>query len=187
MIRLFKNLGASATKDGGLPEAAVAKPVEDGAQRLELLDDFERAGIGWFWATDADGRLTYISANAVENLGLQPDDLLGSLLTDWLETEVDGVDGAPTRPLTFQLSAKNRIYDLIVRAVAKAPQQSDHWWSVSGQPKYDSAGTFLGYRGSAKDVTAEFRRQLEDSRMAEFDSLTGLANRHRMTKRLRGR
>lgn len=182
MIRLFNKLGASRTQEGA--QVATAPAASNGVQRLELLDDFEQAGIGWFWATDADGRFTYISANAVENMGCQPEDLLGSLLTDWLETESDHIDGSSKRPLKFQLSAKNRIHDLVVRVKVAKSADGDHWWSISGQPKYDPAGAFLGYRGSAKDVTGEFRRQLEDSRMAEYDSLTGLANRHRMTKRL---
>ena len=46
------------------------------------------------------------------------------------------------------------------------------------------SGKFLGYRGSAKDVTVEYERKLLDSRMAEYDALTGLANRHRMNRRL---
>jgi hypothetical protein len=27
----------------------------DGARRLELLDDFETAGLGWMWASDPEG------------------------------------------------------------------------------------------------------------------------------------
>jgi hypothetical protein len=35
-------------------------------RRLEVLEDFEQAGIGWLWASDADGHLIYISENAVQ-------------------------------------------------------------------------------------------------------------------------
>jgi diguanylate cyclase (GGDEF)-like protein len=70
--------------------------------------------------------------------------------------------------------------------VGEEQQGRDTWWSFSGHPKFDSRGKFLGYRGSAKDVTVEYERKLEDSRLAEYDSLTGLANRHRMTRRLEG-
>ena len=58
------------------------------------------------------------------------------------------------------------------------------WWSISAKPQLDADGEFLGYRGSAKDITAVRERQRDASRLAQFDSLTGLANRHRMTKRL---
>ena len=39
--------------------AAVVSPG-DSARRLQILDDFEHAGIGWIWATDAHGRLIYL-------------------------------------------------------------------------------------------------------------------------------
>ena len=60
----------------------------------------------------------------------------------------------------------------------------DTWLSISGHPKFDESGEFLGYRGSAKDITVEYTRKVEDSRLAEYDSLTGLANRHRMNRLL---
>jgi len=71
----------------------------------------------------------------------------------------------------------------VVLPAAEA-QGRNTWWSFSGHPKFDKRGKFQGYRGSAKDVTVEYERKLEDSRLAEYDSLTGLANRHRMTRRL---
>ena len=40
----------------GRDSAAVITPA-DINRRLEILDDFEHAGIGWLWATDAQGRL----------------------------------------------------------------------------------------------------------------------------------
>ena len=46
------------------------------AQRLELLDSFEVAGLGCFWATDASGRITYLSETAVRNIRLSLDDLM---------------------------------------------------------------------------------------------------------------
>jgi diguanylate cyclase (GGDEF)-like protein len=49
--------------------------------------------------------------------------------------------------------------------------------SISGKPIFDPDGTFLGYRGVARDVTAEevARRHIEH--LANHDHLTGLANR----------
>ena len=82
------------------------------------------------------------------------------------------------------MSARSRISDLTVRFVPSQTNDAQSWWTISGQPKIDKSGTFHGYRGNAKDVTIEYERKREDSRLAEYDSLTGLANRHRMNKRL---
>ncbi len=49
---------------------------------------------------------------------------------------------------------------------------------------FDEAGAFYGFRGAAIDVTDEYRSEEEASRLAQFDSLTGLANRHRMSQRI---
>jgi hypothetical protein len=51
----------------GRDSAAVITPANTNL-RLEILDDFEHAGIGWLWATDAQGQLIYISENAAEKL-----------------------------------------------------------------------------------------------------------------------
>ena len=158
----------------------------DSAARLTVLDDFEQAGIGWIWATDSENRLIYISESAGAKLGHEVIDLLGHPLIQLFETDPDNPDERSDRPLKFQLSARNKLTDLVMRfAVTPDGEQSRScWWSFSGHPKFDARGKFLGYRGSAKDVTVEYERKLEDSRLAEYDSLTGLANRHRMTRRL---
>ena len=169
----------------GRDSAAVITPA-DTNRRLEILDDFEHAGIGWLWATDAQGRLIYISENAAEKLNRPVQELLAHPITDLFETDASTLGERSERPLNFQLTARNRIVDQTVRFTLGQPQGRGRqtWWSLSGHPKFDKAGEFQGYRGSAKDITTEHERKLVDSRLAEFDSLTGLANRHRMDKKL---
>ncbi|HXK53938.1 MAG TPA: GGDEF domain-containing protein, partial [Hyphomicrobiales bacterium] len=60
------------------------------------------------------------------------------------------------------------------------------WWNITGYPVHDANGEFDGYRGSASDVTSEYERKIVDSKLAEFDSLTGLANRHNINRALDG-
>ena len=187
--RLFRGLtGSSGEKSPAHVDygsVAVIRPA-DAKRRLEVLNDFEQAGIGWLWATDAEARLIYISENAAEKLDRSIEELLAKPLISLFETDPDDPDNRSGRPLNFQLNARNKITDLTVRlTLATAAQEGRQtWWSVSGHPKFDSAGKFQGYRGSAKDITVEYQRKLEDSRLAEYDSLTGLANRHRLNRRL---
>lgn len=155
---------------------------DDEALRREVLDDFEQAGIGWIWASDAEGRLVYLSDHAIASLGLEAEDLLGRPLVSLFEIDRDNPDEKSDRPLNFQLSTRNRLNDLVVRIVGKSAKPL--WWTISGHPKVSADGIFQGYRGSARDITLAFQRKLEDSHMAEYDALTGLANRHRMDRRL---
>jgi len=154
---------------------------EDFQARLDLLDDFEDLGISWLWATDSTNRLIYLSRSAAGVLDKPIEDLLGKPLASLFEVERTDDAGASQRPLNFLLSAHSKMADLAVRI---SGQSEEVWWSISGRPQLDTNGDFKGYRGNAKDVTRALKAKREAERLAEYDSLTGLANRHRMTKRL---
>jgi diguanylate cyclase (GGDEF)-like protein/PAS domain S-box-containing protein len=57
------------------------------------------------------------------------------------------------------------------------PEGGTRHFSVSGEPRYDSHGTFLGYRGVGRDVTEIAAARERISSLAYSDPLTGLANR----------
>ena len=149
--------------------------------RAELLiQEFENSGKGWFWETERDGTLTYISDSVAEAVGRQPGDLLDRPFTDLISTETE--DGAATseRTLGFYLSSHVAFQDLIVRAKTK----NEIWWSISGQPVHDGVGRFFGFRGFASDLTKMRQSEVELDRLARQDSLTGLANREMLRRAL---
>jgi diguanylate cyclase (GGDEF)-like protein/PAS domain S-box-containing protein len=155
--------------------------MADNGRRLQLLDDFEAGGIAWFWATDDQNRLIYLSPSAAEFFGMSHEELIGSPLPSLFTLEHDDSEEGAERPLPFMLSARTKFANLTVRL---AREGDPRWWSISGKPYQDPEGVFLGYRGGAKDITADYERNRDTSRAAQFDSLTGLSNRNRMTKRL---
>ena len=175
VANIFKGIAGGPRKPAGVSRV-------DMTLRLEVLEDFENAGTGWLWATDAAGHLIYISEHAAAKLDCPLEELLAQPLATLFEPDLEDSDSSG-RSLNFRLTARNRIVDTPVR-FARSQSERPAWWSLSGQPKYDAAGTFVGYRGNAKDITAEYERKLEDSRLSEYDSLTGLANRHRMGRQL---
>ena len=156
--------------------------------RLRVLDEFDQAGIGWIWATDSSGNLIYLSQRASERLGQEPEQLIGNPLDAIFEVDSETQTSGSGRSLKFQIKARNKIRDQVVRFVMSGAGQQDRqtWWSLSGHPIRDAQGEFVGYRGSASDVTVEYERKLVDSKMADFDSLTGLANRHLMDRQIEG-
>ncbi len=160
-------------------------PLTSDGLRFSVLDDFEKTGLAWIWASDSDGALSYLSPGAAEALDIPLATLLGKSVASLFEADPDDPEERSARPLGFQINARNRIADVTVRcALPEARTGRPVWLQLSGQPKIDSAGKFHGYRGAAKDVSVEYQRKIEDSRLAEFDSLTGLYNRHRMNRRL---
>lgn len=107
MTRIFRLSGKPLRSDKQLSLKAIlaAKrngpvrelPTEEDAftraerDKLAMLDELERTGLGWFWASDADGRLTYLSAAFADRLGTAIEELLArSLLTLFLPPEDGG-------------------------------------------------------------------------------------------------
>ncbi len=175
----FRNLlgaGSSSTA----PSAAATLTGEELKQAMLLLRDYEASGLGWFWSSNAEGQITYISQCVADAIGCERSELLGRPVQSLFILERDEEDSLE-RPLPLILSARKTFADLAVRA---ALDKSEVWWSISGRPQFGADGNFIGYRGNGADITNTRQSQKDASRMAQFDSLTGLANRHRMSKRL---
>ncbi len=172
-------LGRHGDSSANVPTDLTAQ--NDPALRIQLLDSFENAGLGWFWATDADGVLTYLSKSAMEKHGWTVADLGGKPFADLFTAESDDEDGQGERPLAFLLRARNSITQFAARL---AGTEEDLWWEIAGKPVFDAGNRFCGYRGSARDCTEALKAQRDAKHQAQYDTLTGLANRHRMAKRL---
>ncbi|MBO9698129.1 MAG: EAL domain-containing protein [Sphingopyxis sp.] len=169
----------------GLIGSRTGKPRGDAAANLPtreallLLRNYEESGQGWFWSTDAKGRLTYITDSVARLMGRTGGGLLGTAFTD-LFLPVDS-QGERQRTLPFLLTRQSKFDELPLRS---AFEGDDRWWAVSGRPQFDDAGRFTGYRGSGTDITAQRRSAEDASRLALYDSLTGLANRFNISKKL---
>ncbi len=164
----------------GLAVGAPASPNTSSKQALLLLQNFEESGRGWFWSTDAEGRITYLSNSVCEILGRPASEIIGSHFAGLF---CQGEEAAShQRTLPFILTKQSKFDDLPLQA-AKADEQ-EIWWAVSGRPYFHSAKKFAGYRGSGTDITAQRRSANDTSRLATYDSLTGLLNRFRMSKLL---
>ncbi|WP_250893572.1 EAL domain-containing protein [Croceibacterium selenioxidans] len=179
MRNMLRGLGGKGA--GGNPVSGNgAVRTLDASQRLAMLDAFEEAEIGWFWATDSDNRLIYLSASALRKFGDQGQ-IIGKPLASLAEAVTADGEERSERPLSYLLGARSTINAVTVKIeVPEGPL----FWSLSGKAQFDEAGRFLGYRGSARDVSSLREQQRDASRLAQFDSLTGLANRHRMITRL---
>ncbi|MDT9600086.1 EAL domain-containing protein [Sphingosinicella rhizophila] len=150
---------------------------QDLAETLLLVRNFEESRQGWFWSTDRDGKLTYLSDTVREFLRNGQEALIGADFADLFEVMKDGSDTGRTLP--FVLLKRTRFEKLALRA---AGSLEERWWSVSGCPQYDQTGEFSGFRGSAIDITEQLKSSEYASQLAKYDSLTGLSNRRRMAE-----
>ena len=108
----------------------------------------------WIWETGADGRLTFISDNFTRIFGLTSDELLGKR-----REAISDVRADPTawRSHLAAVVVRQPFRDFehsMVAASGEIRRVRD-----SGQPYYSPDGSFLGYRGTGKDVTREWHAE----------------------------
>ena len=147
---------------------------------LNFVDEFENSGRGWFWETDPLGTLSYVSQQLAEDFHCDPEALLGRQFTDLLSVDHASESAEERKTLGFHLSARFPFSDVVVRPAS----EEDVHWSLSGNPIFDERGRFLGFRGIGTDLTEQRKSEREISRLARFDSLTGLPNRAMMRQTL---
>ncbi len=150
------------------------------ARAEDILRSFEETGQGWFWETDRRGQISYISPSAAAVLGKTVDHLKGAPLTAIVDVDAGAADAE--RTLAFHLTARSAFRDLQVLAANQG--EVDRFWSLTGRPVYDSFKNFCGFRGHGTDLTEKRRSEQEVTRLAHYDSLTGLANRVQMSEAL---
>ena len=155
------------------PSEEVAVPSASPSRAEALIAEFENSGKGWFWETERDGTLTYISDSVAQVLGRDVGDLIGRPFSDLVSSNAGDRSSASERTLGFYLSSHVAFNDLIVEAKTRG----EMWWSISGRPVHDDIGRFFGFRGFASDLTEKRRSEVELDKLARLDSLTGLANR----------
>ncbi len=155
---------------------SVHKKAEGHARIAHRAETFEKNGNGWFWETDAHGRLTYASPKFTDAIDSEEQDILGHPLTDLaaLDAELDDNSNSDMRALSFHLQARLAFSDVLLPVRVR---DKIHWWSLSGHPTYDQFEKFVGFSGIGTDLTEVRNSEDKMAHMARFDPLTGLANR----------
>jgi diguanylate cyclase (GGDEF)-like protein len=145
-----------------------------------LLHDFEEHASDWLWETDAQGRLEHVSVRLAEALEMHAAELRGLSLRDVLP--LDPQRAAVARhDISDAFLAAAPFRDLVLPVTAGG---APGWWALTGKPLLDAGGRLRGWRGVGSDITVARDRELELVRVANVDSLTGAATRHRFLARL---
>ncbi len=150
------------------------------ARAEDILRSFEETGQGWFWETDRRGQISYSSPSAAAVLGKTVQEMRGQPLTTIVDAHAGEADAE--RTLGFHLTARSAFRDIEIRAAN--PYDEERFWSLTGRPVYDGFKNFCGFRGHGADLTEKRRSEQQVTRLAHYDSLTGLANRVQMSEAL---
>ena len=114
----------------------------------------------WYWQQDADLRFTSLDSGLGVLAGFDPSANIGK--RRW---EVPGLqfDEEALRRHRDDLAARRPFHDFEFRRADSG--ESPIWVSVSGEPRFDSRGRFIGYHGTGRVITDRKLAQLEVERL----------------------
>ena len=127
----------------------------------ERFKDFAESATDWFWEMDEELRFSYLSEKFSAVTGLRQSSLLGKTRE---ETGNPGIDSEVWKRHLQTLASRQPFRDFLLRRTK--PDGTPVWISVNGVPKFDKGGFFLGYRGTAKNIT---KRKLADNALSDSE------------------
>ncbi len=123
-----------------------------------FLKDFAEVASDWFWETDPEHRLVFLSERFTEVSGADFAQFLGRRRAD---VAGKSVEDPAWRVHLDDLRARRPFRNFVYR-FARLDDDEPIWVKISGQPIFDAAdGRFLGYRGVGSDVTREVAARAE--------------------------
>ena len=129
-------------------ERTVLQRTAELSQSEARFRSFTQLSSDWYWEQNAQGQFTEISGPVFEMLGLDADDLLDGKHP----VVAGGWNAAERAQLDANIAARQPFLDFIYsRTKADGTVQ---YLQVSGEPMFDAASRFIGYRGVGMDVTA---------------------------------
>ncbi|WP_158768429.1 bifunctional diguanylate cyclase/phosphodiesterase [Paraglaciecola sp. L1A13] len=149
-----------------------------------LLNDFEENANDWLWEIDSQARIQHVSIHLINATGKSAHELAQHDFIAILASIIDtSIETAPSdlHKLRQRLALAVPFNDLRIRVQI---QGETRWWAFTGKPLLQNRQSTNGWRGITTDVTEQHQRELEMVRLANEDSLTGLANRYRFIKEL---
>jgi diguanylate cyclase (GGDEF)-like protein len=150
-------------------ETSALRRVAESEQRLA---DFVSTASDWCWESDTAHRLLPYPKSLDGNAAFQTVASGGSARWELAYAPEDGEAMAQHRA---DMEAHRTFRDFTYTVIGQDGSRVSI--CTSGKPIFTDGGAFLGYRGTASDITQlrEAQRQLEQ--LAYSDPLTGLANR----------
>lgn len=149
-----------------------------------LLNDFESHTSDWLWEIDSEGFLMHPSKKLLDLLDCNYTDVRKNSFVelfdrDFISQNTNTVD--TITQLDQRLKGSVPFRELILPIVIRNERR---WWQLTAKPLLNVHGKQIGWRGVGSDITVKRNTELEMRRLANYDLLTGLANRHQFNMQL---
>jgi PAS domain S-box-containing protein len=102
----------------------------------------------WYWEQDEKGQFTKVSGPVLEMLGIQ----VGTFLSGTGDHQTSGWNETEQQELQARIAARQPFIDFIFSRVNSDGSQQQ--FRVSGEPMFNQACRFLGYRGIGVECTS---------------------------------
>lgn len=129
------------------------RALEESEQRFRQLTHLSA---DYYWETDREDRFTAIVVGARATRTIPPEHLIGK--TRWELPNLSPGSGGWDR-LREDIARRRPFYDFLLSVAATDGMR--RWYSISGEPVYDTEGVFKGYRGVGTHLTE--RKEAEEA------------------------
>lgn len=150
----------------------IRRRAEEDARRSEQrFRDYAETASDWFWETGPDHKFTYLSDRAY-NFGFGRDDVIGRRRGDMAADRDSNPQKWRDHIALLDRHVPFRKFEYCGRDAFGRMRHV----SVNGQPVFGDDGRFLGYRGSATDLTEQHEteeRLRQSQKMDAIGQLTG--------------
>jgi len=119
-----------------------------------LLREFEAGSSDWIWETGPDGRLTYVSDRMAQLTGRGRERLVGATL---LQAAGRARRAGTWRQIAQLMAGHETLHETLVPVSGRS---NSMWWQLTARPLLGADGSFRGYRGVGKDVTARRHNEI---------------------------
>jgi diguanylate cyclase (GGDEF)-like protein/PAS domain S-box-containing protein/excisionase family DNA binding protein len=130
------------------------------------------------WATDSQGRFTYLNTAAYDVFGLAPKDLIGRCFFNFEA----GAAHIANRRFLAVLRRSGEVKNYVTHVMTAVGE--DRWIGINARLTHDDNGEVLGIRGTARDITDQHLANERIEHLAMHDQLTDLPNRHSLQARI---
>jgi PAS domain S-box-containing protein len=124
------------------------------AERERRFSALLRIGVDWYWEMDANFRFIHVSDNPDSGSHIDSEGRLG--LTPW---EMPGIGMTEVEMAAHRADLEAHLPFSGTLARRRDGFGALRHLSISGEPKYDAEGDFIGYWGVGRDVTNEVAAQ----------------------------
>lgn len=135
----------------------------------ERFRDFAEYGADWFWEMGPEMQFTYIRGGIEDVIGVSPDEMIRKSHED---VYYKAQENESPEWLEYMQCFNNHQPYTDFEMPWVRPDGGLRFISLSGKPRFDADGNFLGYRGVGRDVTK--RRLAEEGLEKHRDHLQDL-------------